>query len=167
MKVTFLLSSVECLHGFSGDSDGKESTCNVGDLSLIPRLGRSPGEGNTYSLQYSGLGNSMDRGAWQATVQGVTESQTWLSNFHFSFFWWGELKSGMTYVVILIMSPRTKSLSWNLLFPCCCSVAQSCLTLQPHGLQHTRPPCPSLSPDICSDSCPLNWWCLTCRIFEY
>ena len=83
MKVTFLLSSVECLHGFSGDSDGKESTCNVGDLSLIPRLGRSPGEGNTYSLQYSGLGNSMDRGAWQATVQGVAESWTRLSNFHF------------------------------------------------------------------------------------
>ena len=83
MKVTFLLSSVECLHGFSDDSDGKESTCNVGDLGLIPRLGGSPGEGNTYSLQYSGLGNSMDRGAWQATVQGVAESWTRLSNFHF------------------------------------------------------------------------------------
>ena len=57
MKVTFLLSSVECLHGFSGDSDGKESTCNVGDLSLIPRLGRSPGGGHSNPLQYSFLEN--------------------------------------------------------------------------------------------------------------
>ena len=42
---------------------------------------------------------------------------------------------------------------------CCCSVAQSCLTLQLHGLQHTRFPCPLLSPAICSNSCPLSWWC--------
>ena len=41
----------------------------------------------------------------------------------------------------------------------CCSVAKSRLTLQPHGLQHTRFPCPSLSPRVCSDSCPLTWWC--------
>ena len=51
----------------------KESTCNAGDLGLIPGLGRSPGEGNDYPLQYSGLENSMDRGAWQATVQGHAE----------------------------------------------------------------------------------------------
>ena len=54
-----------------GGSDGKESACNVGDLGSIPGLGRSPGEGNSYPLQYSGLENSMDRGAWQAIVQGV------------------------------------------------------------------------------------------------
>ena len=42
---------------------------------------------------------------------------------------------------------------------CCCSVVQSCLTLQLHGLQHTRFPCPLLSPAICSNSCPLSWWC--------
>ena len=58
--------------GFSGGSDGKESTCDAGDLGLIPGLGRSSGEGNSYPLQYSGLENSMDRGAWQATVHGVT-----------------------------------------------------------------------------------------------
>ena len=46
--------------GFPGGSDGKESTCNVGELGSIPQLGRSPGEGNSYPLQYSGLGNSMD-----------------------------------------------------------------------------------------------------------
>ena len=46
--------------GFPGDSDGKEFTCNVGDLGSIPGFGRSPGEGKGYPLQYSGLENSMD-----------------------------------------------------------------------------------------------------------
>ena len=41
----------------------------------------------------------------------------------------------------------------------CCSVAMSGLTLRPHGLQHTRLPCPSPSPGACSNSCPLSWWC--------
>ena len=67
---------------FPGDSDGKESVYSVGDLGLIPGLGRSPGEGNDYPLQYSGLENSMDRGAWQATVRGFAKSRTWLSDFH-------------------------------------------------------------------------------------
>ena len=52
----------------------KEFACNGGDLGAIPGLGRSPGEGNSYSLQYSGLENSMDRGAWPTTVHGVAES---------------------------------------------------------------------------------------------
>ena len=65
-----------CLvEGFPGCSDGRESACNAGDAGLIPGLGRSPGEGNGYPFQYSGLENSMDR-AWQATVHGVTKSQT-------------------------------------------------------------------------------------------
>ena len=46
------------------------------DLGSTPGLGRSPGEGNGYLFQYSGLENSMDRGSWQATVHGVTKSQT-------------------------------------------------------------------------------------------
>ena len=62
--------------GFPGGSDGKESASNVGNLGLIPKLGRSPGEGNGYPLQYSGLGNSMDSGAWQAIVHRVTKSWT-------------------------------------------------------------------------------------------
>ena len=65
--------------GFPGGSAGKESTCNVGDLGSISGLGRSPREENGYPLQYSGLENSMNRGAWQATVHGVTKSWTWLS----------------------------------------------------------------------------------------
>ena len=66
----------------SGSSAGKESACNAGDLGLIPGLGRYPGKGNGYRLQYSGLESSMDRGTWQATVSGVTKSQTRLSHFH-------------------------------------------------------------------------------------
>ena len=66
----------------SGGSDGKETTCNAGDLGSIPGLGRSPGEGNGYPLQYSCLENSMDRGDWQGTGHGVTKSWTQLSNFH-------------------------------------------------------------------------------------
>ena len=62
--------------GFLDSPAGKESTCNVGDLGSIPGLGRSPGEGNGYPLQYSGLENSMDRGAWQATVHGVAKCRT-------------------------------------------------------------------------------------------
>ena len=57
-------------------SDGKESTCNAGELGSIPGLGRSPGEGKGYPLQYSGLENSMDY-----IVHGVTKSSTQLSDF--------------------------------------------------------------------------------------
>ena len=60
-------------------SAGKESTCNAGDTSSIPGLGRSPGEGKSYPFQYSGLENSMD-----SIVHGVTKSWTWLSDFHLS-----------------------------------------------------------------------------------
>ena len=64
--------------GFPGGSDGKESTCNVENLGLIPGLGRSPEERNGYPFQYSCMQNSMDRGACQATVHRVAKSQTWL-----------------------------------------------------------------------------------------
>ena len=64
--------------GFPGGSDSKASACNAGNLGSIPGSGRSPGEGNGNPLQYSCLENSMDGGG---TLHGVTESQTWLSNF--------------------------------------------------------------------------------------
>ena len=64
-------------------SAGKESTCNVEDLGSIPGLGRSPGEGKGYPLQYSGLENSMDY-----TVHGITKSRTRLNDFHFHFIIW-------------------------------------------------------------------------------
>ena len=63
--------------GFPCGSVGKESACNAGDLSLIPWLGRSPGEGKGYPLQYSGLKNAMD-----CIIHQVTKSGTQLSNFH-------------------------------------------------------------------------------------
>ena len=59
--------------GFFGGSVVKNLPANAADMGLIPGLGRSPGEGNGNPLQYSCLGNPMDRGAWQATV---TKSQT-------------------------------------------------------------------------------------------
>ena len=65
---------------FPGGSDSKESTCNARDPGSIPGSGRSPGEGNGDPLQYSCLENPMDRGAWQATVLGITKSQTRLSD---------------------------------------------------------------------------------------
>ena len=58
--------------GSPGGSDSRESACNAGDLGLIPGSGISLGEGNDYPLQYSCLENSMDRGAWQSTDDGVT-----------------------------------------------------------------------------------------------
>ena len=60
--------------GFPGGLDGKESGCNAGDPGLIPGSERPPEEGNGNPLQYSCLENSMDRGAWQATVHGVAKS---------------------------------------------------------------------------------------------
>ena len=66
--------------GFPSGSESKESACNAEDLGLIPGLGRSPGEGNGNTLQYSCLENLLDRGAWQATVHGVAKSWTQLSD---------------------------------------------------------------------------------------
>ena len=65
--------------------DGKESACNARDLDLIPESERSSGEGNGNPLQYSCLENVLDRGACQATVQGVTKSQTLLHQVGHSF----------------------------------------------------------------------------------
>ena len=95
----FLLSlfhgSEDCptvyLPSTSGGSDGEESTCSARDLGSIPGLGRFPGKGNSYSLQYSCLENSMDRGAWQGSM-GLHTTK-WLSLF--------------------IPSPQTQCQSWG------------------------------------------------------
>ena len=65
---------------FPGGSEGKASACNVGDLGLIPGLGRFPGDRNGNPLQYSCLENPVDTGAWQAVIHGVTKSWTRLSD---------------------------------------------------------------------------------------
>ena len=67
--------------GFPGGSEVKAYACNEEDLGSIPESGRSPGEGNGNSLQYSCLGNPMDGGAWWATVHGVAKSRTRLSDW--------------------------------------------------------------------------------------
>ena len=82
-QVGFLFSGcciVLLLLGFPGGSDGKEYACQAGDLGSVPGLGRSPGEENGNPLQYSCLENSMDRGAWWATVHEVAKSRTGFSN---------------------------------------------------------------------------------------
>ena len=67
---------VVLIEGFPGGLDGKESTCNAGNLSSIPGLERLPGEGNGNPLQCSCLEKPMNRGAWRATVHGVSKSRT-------------------------------------------------------------------------------------------
>ena len=69
-KFLEVTSLVQPRDGFPSDSDSKESFCNAGDLGLIPGSGKSPGEGHGNPLQSSCLDNSMDRGAWKATVHG-------------------------------------------------------------------------------------------------
>ena len=66
--------------GFRGGSDGKVSACNAEDPGSVPGLGRFPGEGNGNPLRYSYLKNSVNRGAWWATIHAVAKSQTQLSN---------------------------------------------------------------------------------------
>ena len=68
--------------GFPGSSDHKESACNARDPGLIPGLRRCPREGNSNPLQYSCLGNPMDRGAWWATVRGITKVGHDLATIH-------------------------------------------------------------------------------------
>ena len=117
--------------------DSLWSPANAGEerhVGLIPGLSNSPGEGSGNPFQYSCLENPMDSGASQATVHRVVKSQK-------------ELKRSKQATV------------WGIyVYCCCCSVTQSCPTLQPHGLQHTKLPCLSLSPGVCSNSCPLSWW---------
>ena len=79
----FICISLIVMLGFHGSSAGEESACNAGDLGSIPGLGRFPGEGKGYALQYSGLENSMN-----CIVHGVAKSRTWLSDFHFQQWCW-------------------------------------------------------------------------------
>ena len=76
LKIFFTTSNTYL--GFPGGSVVKNPPANAGDMVSIPGSGRSPGEENGNPLQYSCLGNLMDRGAWQATVHGITKSRTQL-----------------------------------------------------------------------------------------
>ena len=89
---------------FPHASDGKESACNAGDPTSIPGSGRSPGEGNDNPFRYSCLENPMGRGAWWATVPGVTKSRT--NTFHFSWGLWPDRL--MAIALTLPLSPTEK-----------------------------------------------------------
>ena len=73
-----MFSFTGCFHLFPDSSFGKESACNAGDLGSVPKLGRSPEEGQDHPLQYSGLENSMD-----CIVHGVAKGRTQLGDLHF------------------------------------------------------------------------------------
>ena len=92
--------------GFPYGSAGKESAHNVGDLGSIPGLGRSPGEGKGYPLQYSGLENSMD-----CIVHGVAKSWTRLSNFYLHITTAQKILTAI--IIILISKVNFSSLLWN------------------------------------------------------
>ena len=79
-KRSFLPGAVLRLKGFPGGSNGKKSACNAGDPGSILGSGRSPGRGCGNPLQYSCLENTMDRGAWRATVHEVAKSRIPLSD---------------------------------------------------------------------------------------
>ena len=108
---------------------------DIRDTGSIPGLGRSPGGGNGNPLQYSCLGNSMDRGAWRAMVHKVAKSQIqlkWLSTAH-------------------ITEIQFSSFQFS------CSVMSD--SFGPRGLQHARPPCPSPTPRVYPNSYPSSQWC--------
>ena len=94
MNSASILSLIFIVMGFPCGSAGKESACNVGDLGSIPRLGKSPGEGKGYPLQYSGLEKSMD-----CIVHGVAKSQTRLSDFHFTLLLWMKLLKTLVHIL--------------------------------------------------------------------
>ena len=79
-KVAHLIRNLGKGKNFPSSSDSKESSCNAGDLGSIHGWGRPLGEGHGNPLQYSCLGNPTDRGAWWATVYGVTKNRTQLSD---------------------------------------------------------------------------------------
>ena len=79
-KINQIIYIIEDIEGFSAGSDSKESACNVGDPSSVPGLGRSPGEGHGYPLQYSGLENYMGEETGGLHFMGVSKSQIHLSD---------------------------------------------------------------------------------------
>ena len=143
---------------FPGGSDGKASAYNAGDPGLIPGLGRSLGEGNGNPLQYSCLENSMDGGAWWATVHGVAKSRTRLSDFNFTFLSPCVWPCGCLQCVACHLSnpcPET-SLRAKMFAPLscsCCPLLGLPTSAHPHLLdlaQKSPPPC-SLSCFLLSD----------------
>ena len=125
----------------------KESACNVGDPSLTPGLGRSPGEGKGYPLQYSGLENSMD-------VPGVAKSRTQLSNIHFHFLslQFTPLRGGKKFILKLTAIPEDTLIKMLHLIIRTGSVLQLCATSCPRARQ--APESRGVSSQECSSGLP-------------
>ena len=133
---------------------------DVRDLGLIPGSGRFPGGGHGNPLQYSCPENPLDRGAYWATVHRVSKTWTWLQWF--------------TTQASIRMSQNSQLvnpwISWSGLFLISHLHLHSGITVQfsypvlsdslrLHESQHARPPCPSQTPGVYSNSCPSSWWC--------
>ena len=131
--------------GFLGGSGGKESVCNVGDLGSIPGSERSPGEGNGYPLQCSCLENSMDRCTYKKKIRSNWGSYL-IYDKYFSIINDNIQKKFSTYKRTSILEGSLSSVQFS------CSVVSN--SLRPHELQHARPPCPSPTPGVHSNSCP-------------
>ena len=97
---------------FPGGSDGKASVYDAGDPGLSHGLGRSPGEGNGGPLHYYCLENPRDGGAWKAAVHGVTEGQTQLSDFTFTFHFHALEKEMATHSSACLENPRDGGAWW-------------------------------------------------------
>ena len=126
-------------------------------MGSVPGLGRFLGEGNGNSVQYSFLGNPMDKGDWQATVQRVSKSRTWLK--------WpstrAHIRTQSHISVLPVYSKLTGSIiSLSLTFVYL-QFSRSVVSdsLRPHGLQHARPACSSPTPGVYLNACPLSRWC--------
>ena len=125
--------------GFACGSAGKESTCNVGDLGSIPGLGRSPGKGKGYPLQYSGLENSIHRICSPCDCKDLEPTYRLSLSLSFACCTWGgqwEATSTLKEYHCAVLSAHGKEKSQFI----CLVVSDS---LRTHGLQHARLPCPS------------------------
>ena len=146
--------------GFPHGSDGKESAWNAGDLDSIPESRRSPGEENGNPLQYSCLENPMDRGTWRGPwgwkELGMTEWLTLPDFLSWASYVTSLNLSYMIRKVKIMLLVQNQANEWNDILLLLFSHSIVSNSLQPHGLQHARLPCPSLSPRVCSNSCPLR-----------
>ena len=140
--------------GFPSGSVVKNPPANARDAGLISGSGRSPGGGNSNPHQYSYLQNPMERRAWWARSMGSesdTTEQLSTHTGHYNQYLVKTYKEKESEVVHLKLTQYCKSVQFSR------SVVSD--SLWPHGLQHARPPCPSPSPRVYPNSCPLSWWC--------
>ena len=169
------LAEYHLFPGFQGGTVGKESACQSKRLrrqNSIPGSRRSPGRGNGNSIQYSCLKNSIDNGAWQATVRKELDTiehihmhactyplpcNIWIQAFPFPLYC---LKASKIHLLFRMNKPWFLLLipeeSWWLSVQFSHSVMSD--SLWPQGLQQARPPCPPPPPGVYPNSCSLSQW---------